>query len=75
MAGLQYNFFPTDFFFPPQQSLAKDAAQPQVLPIKTENQEAPKSLILRESDNRRLKALPSSVQSAPITKQDHGRSL
>ncbi|XAR69908.1 hypothetical protein NMG60_11001676 [Bertholletia excelsa] len=75
MAGLQYNFFPTDFFFPPQKSLAKDAAHPQVLPIKagnTEDQEPHKSLILRgDVNDRRLKALPSSsTPIAPVTKQD-----
>lgn len=31
MAGLQYNFFPTDFFYPPT-SLNRVAAGPQVLP-------------------------------------------
>nr|GLL47502.1 unnamed protein product [Ipomoea trifida] len=32
MAGLQYNFFPTDFFFPRQQAVTKDNA-PQQIPL------------------------------------------
>ncbi|KAH6817698.1 hypothetical protein C2S51_001301 [Perilla frutescens var. frutescens] len=46
MAGLQYNFFPTDFFFPPAQITAADSSnhpQPSVVKL-------PKS---GETDNAR----------------------
>ncbi|KAL8258606.1 hypothetical protein R6Q59_026559 [Mikania micrantha] len=45
MAGLQYNFFPTDFFYP-QPSTSQDIAYPQTLSLNT--QKAPE-VVLEES--------------------------
>ncbi|GMP86591.1 hypothetical protein ACSBR2_034231 [Camellia fascicularis] len=69
MAGLQYKFFPTDFFFPPQRSITRDGATQNLLPIrnneKIEDRDASKALIHREINDKRLKSLPSS--SLPLS--------
>ncbi|KAI8559119.1 hypothetical protein RHMOL_Rhmol04G0149300 [Rhododendron molle] len=66
MAGLQYKFFPTDFFFPRPQPPAGDGdgARPQLIPINTpnggkiEDGEATKSLSLRQAGDKHAKAIP-----------------
>lgn len=64
MAGLQYKFFPTDFFFPRPQPHAGDGARPQLIPINTpnggkiEDGEATKSLSLRQAGDKHAKAIP-----------------
>ncbi|KAL8133382.1 hypothetical protein AgCh_008737 [Apium graveolens] len=77
MAGLQYKFFPTDFYFPvPKQSSGITTASPQVFPvINTEEINIDKSskaaLIHHEIKNSSivLKALPSTLSLAPIVKK------
>lgn len=72
MAGLQYNFFPTDFFFPPP-SVNREATGPQVLPTVIKSDEttgdlfkvqssSPSALAVRREIKKNiiLKALPSS---------------
>lgn len=79
MAGLQYKFFPTDFYFPvPKQSSGIITGSPQVFPVvKTEEINIEKSskaaLIHHEIKNSRilLKALPSSLSLAPIIKKNN----
>ncbi|KAH7845126.1 hypothetical protein Vadar_030388 [Vaccinium darrowii] len=74
MAGLQYKFFPTDFLFPRPKPLAGEGgARPQLIPINTqsggkvEDGEAPKSLSLRQMNDKTVKAIP-------ITKKNQGGS-
>ncbi|KAA8518056.1 hypothetical protein F0562_015524 [Nyssa sinensis] len=77
MAGLQYNFFPTDFFFPPQQSVNKDGTRPQVLPVKTRKRdetddgEVSKTIIQHDNSDKDLKVtLSASPALVPIEKKN-----
>ncbi|KAK4377969.1 hypothetical protein RND71_004265 [Anisodus tanguticus] len=66
MAGLQYKFFPTDFFFPVQKTVSGDNISKQNILIKTRNSD--ESLIddsksqgkIVISSNKTLKAISSS---------------
>ncbi|KAG2683562.1 hypothetical protein I3760_10G036200 [Carya illinoinensis] len=72
MAGLQYNFFPTDFFYPRPQSAPLDATRKAVLPIQeqkdvtTNDSEGPKTLV-----QKNLVKFQTLVQK----QHDHGQSL
>ena len=75
MAGLQYNFFPTDFFFP--KTVTRDSNPQQVLLTTTNDHETedtaqPKQLTISSNSTRVLKAIPSSssLALAPIRKQN-----
>ncbi|KAC9819667.1 hypothetical protein E3N88_45215 [Mikania micrantha] len=46
MAGLQYNFFPTDFFYPQPASTSRDIAYPQTLSLNTQK---PPEVVTEES--------------------------
>ncbi|KAL7169150.1 hypothetical protein ACSBR2_034230 [Camellia fascicularis] len=78
MAGLQYKFFPTDFFFPPQQSVNNtDVPLRQVLPIKPRKIddingcEQPITPIIND---KHLKAPPSSsLPISPIGKENQSK--
>ncbi|CAI9099736.1 OLC1v1036598C1 [Oldenlandia corymbosa var. corymbosa] len=69
MAGLQYNFFPTDFFVPPQKTVAKDAAtRPQQLTLPRtidETEDVSNGQKLKLTKN--LKAIPPSSSSSSVT--------
>lgn len=39
MAGLQYNFFPTDFLYPQPTSISKDTLYPKALSFNTQQHE------------------------------------
>lgn len=77
MAGLQYNFFPTDFYFPvPKQSSEIINVGPQVFPvIKTEEIQKEKlsktALVHHQTKTSKilLKALPPSLSLAPVLKK------
>ncbi|GMY19091.1 hypothetical protein FCV25MIE_14330 [Fagus crenata] len=79
MAGLQYNFFPTDFFYPRPQPVALDATHGQAsLPLQIHKrnvvndlEEQPKGNNIR--DNKLIKA-PLHMQGR-INDQDHGKHL
>ncbi|WOG98054.1 hypothetical protein DCAR_0417395 [Daucus carota subsp. sativus] len=78
MAGLQYKFFPTDFYFPvPKQSSEISTGNQQIFPvIKTEEIHIEKSsetaLVHRQIKSSKivLKALPSSLSLAPVVKKN-----
>lgn len=78
MAGLQYNFFPTDFFFPPQNTIHRDSTSQQInLSANTrmtdENLDDSKPLAkpITNTKSTTLKAAisSSSIILAPISKQ------
>ena len=55
MAGLQYNFFPTDFFYPRPKSVVLDASPKVILPLQqdpirdvTKNFEGSKALVQKK---------------------------
>ena len=77
MAGLQYNFFPTDFFFPPQRSINGDTTGQKVLPVKTlkkddiDDSKQSTTLVRHDINKKNLKVFPSSSTAlAPIHKQN-----
>ncbi|CAK9184004.1 unnamed protein product [Ilex paraguariensis] len=83
MAGLQYKFFPTDFFVPSQQSVTRDgSSRQQVVPVRTrkideiDESKQPKAIVLiSEINKKNLKALPSSSQPlVDFDNQNHGSS-
>lgn len=65
MAGLQYNFFPTDFFYPRTKPKASDSAGKEVVHLQTttnrdvvDNLEQPTGLVLNNlHENQVLKAI------------------
>lgn len=64
MAGLQYNFFPTDFFYPRTKPVASDSAGKEVVYLQTTNRdvvdnlEQPTGLVLNNlQENQVLKAI------------------
>ncbi|KAM7505363.1 hypothetical protein LguiB_004267 [Lonicera macranthoides] len=78
MAGLQYNFFPTDFLFPQTHPSDKAISGRNILPIGTQikdqpnDSKQPTSLNRREINKKKiiLTALPSSSTAlAPINKK------
>ncbi|OIS96258.1 hypothetical protein A4A49_26677 [Nicotiana attenuata] len=74
MAGLQYNFFPTDFFFPAQKTVNGDNISQQNLLIKTRksDESLDDSKPQGKTVNKTLKAISSSSSSlalVPIPKQ------
>ncbi|KAM7500086.1 hypothetical protein LguiA_024500 [Lonicera macranthoides] len=78
MAGLQYNFFPTDFLFPQTHPADKAISGRNILPIGTQikdqpnDSKQPTSLNRREINKKKiiLTALPSSSTAlAPINKK------
>uniref|UniRef100_A0A2P2QSN7 Uncharacterized protein n=1 Tax=Rhizophora mucronata TaxID=61149 RepID=A0A2P2QSN7_RHIMU len=59
MAGLQYNFFPTDFLYPRPQSSGVDATQKANLPLQVQKIDAaddrkpyPTSLVVHKNVNK-----------------------
>ncbi|GAA0154565.1 hypothetical protein LIER_12510 [Lithospermum erythrorhizon] len=76
MAGLQYNFFPTDFFFPRQQTISRDTNGVQQVPlIKSRNSEDVDDMstqIRTNSGTKTLKAVsnPASLALLRIKKQN-----
>ncbi|KAH0723592.1 hypothetical protein KY285_006135 [Solanum tuberosum] len=75
MAGLQYKFFPTDFFFPIQKTVSGDNISKQNLLIKIRNNdesliEDSQGKIVINNNKKNLKAISSSsLASAPVPKQ------
>lgn len=75
MAGLQYNFFPTDFFFPRQQTVTRESSnlQQNNLLVNTrtiEDSEDAKQLT-SNGNIKSLKAVSSSsLALAPVLKQN-----
>ncbi|CAA2970843.1 Hypothetical predicted protein [Olea europaea subsp. europaea] len=72
MAGLQYKFFPTDFFFPPQKFAGRDIATQQQIPLvksrNTDESDEPKQPKITTINT---KAIPSSAASlVPIKKSN-----
>ena len=80
MAGLQYNFFPTDFFYPRPQVAALDATRSQAaLPLQIHKRnvandldEQPKGNNIR--DKKLIIKAPPHMQGR-INDQDHGKHL
>ncbi|TMW98538.1 hypothetical protein EJD97_003905 [Solanum chilense] len=78
MAGLQYKFFPTDFFFPIQKTVSGENISKQNLLIKIRNNdesliEESKGKIVINNNNKNLKAISSSslaLISMPKQKKD-----
>ena len=73
MAGLQYNFFPTDFFYPRPKSVVLDASPKVILPLQqdpirdvTKNFEGSKALV---------KKTPVKVQALTLKKQGENLSF
>ncbi|KAL8213753.1 hypothetical protein R6Q57_003202 [Mikania cordata] len=70
MAGLQYNFFPTDFFYPQPASMSKDGSGPQNLLLNTQKPELLiEDLTMMKSTNhakKQLKTLKLSVINKQI---------
>ena len=66
MAGLQYNFFPTDFFFPAQKTVSGDNISQQNLLIKTRksDESLDDSKPQGKTVNKTLKAISSSSSSS-----------
>lgn len=65
MAGLQYNFFPTDFFFPPPPTAAADPA-PAVVKLpkagETDDAKASKSLKIATSSSTKPVASTTPIR-------------
>uniref|UniRef100_A0A3Q7IKE3 Uncharacterized protein n=1 Tax=Solanum lycopersicum TaxID=4081 RepID=A0A3Q7IKE3_SOLLC len=78
MAGLQYKFFPTDFFFPIQKTVSGENTSKQNLLIKIRNNdesliEESKGKIVINNNKKNLKAISSSslaLISVPKQKKD-----
>ncbi|KAL3534470.1 hypothetical protein ACH5RR_002931 [Cinchona calisaya] len=78
MAGQMYNFFPTDFLFPRQKTVARDGTHQQVLLVNnlTNNHETEDVAQVKQlkinSNSKGLKASlsSSSLALAPIHKQN-----
>ncbi|KAM3205607.1 hypothetical protein BC332_26672 [Capsicum chinense] len=73
MAGLQYKFFPTDFFFPIQKTVNGDNLSKQNLLIKTRNSdesliidESQGKIVINNNNNKSLKAISSSSSFALV---------
>lgn len=69
MAGLQYNFFPTDFFFPPQKTVTRESTHQQVVLARAndETEDVAKAKQLKiNSNSKSLKAIPSSSSLALV---------
>ncbi|KAM3288623.1 hypothetical protein P3S67_022053 [Capsicum chacoense] len=73
MAGLQYKFFPTDFFFPIQKTVNGDNLSKQNLLIKTRNSdesliidESQGKIVIKNNSNKSLKAISSSSSFALV---------
>lgn len=61
MAGLQqYNFFPTDLFYPRPQPQQSTASSPNVLPLKTPNSEDLPQTQQQQPASSMIKATPST---------------
>lgn len=79
MAGLQYNFFPTDFFFPRQQTVTREGSNLQqnnllVNTRTTEDSEDAKQL-KSNGNSKSLKAVSSSsLALAPVLKRNSNPS-
>ncbi|KAG5583473.1 hypothetical protein H5410_054100 [Solanum commersonii] len=75
MAGLQYKFFPTDFFFPIQKTVSGDNISKQNLLIKIRNNdesliEDSQGKIVINNNKKNLKAISSSsLPLVPVPKQ------
>ncbi|KAH0721279.1 hypothetical protein KY290_006202 [Solanum tuberosum] len=75
MAGLQYKFFPTDFFFPIQKTVSGDNISKQNLLIKIRNNdesliEDSQGKIVINNNKKNLKAISSSsLALVPVPKQ------
>ena len=67
MAGLQYNFFPTDFFYPRPQSAALDAAGKPVL-LRLQQDPAKDAINIH---NKLVKAHPLMHKKTQVLPKDH----
>ncbi|KAG2687268.1 hypothetical protein I3843_09G043900 [Carya illinoinensis] len=66
MAGLQYNFFPTDFFYPRPQSVSSDAAHKVVLPLQ---QQGPIKEATKDFDGSKALIQNNLVKFHPLVLQ------
>ncbi|EOY09088.1 hypothetical protein QQP08_016027 [Theobroma cacao] len=77
MAGLQYNFFPTDFYYPRPQSVPADAGRVAAVTIQTQKKEVgddlewPRSLGFRVQQGNKIQGSKAGV-SMRIQDQNEG---
>ncbi|KAI3788268.1 hypothetical protein L2E82_01028 [Cichorium intybus] len=68
MAGLQYNFFPTDFLYPQGTPISRDAIHPQTLPLNTQKTdislEDSTKMMSANGIKKQIKTLKLSVTSS-----------
>ncbi|KAF5772108.1 hypothetical protein HanRHA438_Chr13g0583961 [Helianthus annuus] len=70
MAGLQYNFFPTDFLYPQSTSISRDITLPQTIPLNTQKPDVLlEDLTMRKSSNTVTKQIKTLKLSA-VNKQN-----
>lgn len=67
MAGLQYNFFPTDFFYPRPPSVSTDAAQKVVLPLR---QQGPINEATKDFEGSKTLVQNKLVKFRPLVKKN-----
>ncbi|KAJ7976694.1 hypothetical protein O6P43_006443 [Quillaja saponaria] len=78
MAGLQYNFFPTDFFYPrPKMSTLDAAAQKAIVPLETQKKEITENHEQQHQQSRSFVKVPQSLvynqKQIEFDKKIHGK--
>ncbi|KAJ7976693.1 hypothetical protein O6P43_006442 [Quillaja saponaria] len=78
MAGLQYNFFPTDFFYPrPKTSSLDAAAQKSIVPLQTQKKEITENHEQQHQQSGSLVKVPQSLvcnqKQIGFDKKIHGK--
>ncbi|MFS7904079.1 hypothetical protein Hanom_Chr01g00031711 [Helianthus anomalus] len=69
MAGLQYNFFPTDFLYPQSASITRDATYPRTLSLNTPKPEAVVEDSTKKNSTISIKKQIKTLKLSTIKKQ------
>lgn len=77
MAGLQYNFFPTDFFYPRPPTTQTDTGRKAALPMQSQNSRdsADDSVTPASAVKLEQSVKPNSVAIILNQEQSHGRAI
>ena len=69
MAGLQYNFFPTDFLYPQPTSKSRDVALPQAVSLNVQKPEGLLEDLTKMHSNNIAKKQIKALKLSAINKQ------